>query len=157
MRIVVATDHAGFTLKEYVKEVLHAKGYAVEDVGAHEYEPGDDYPDYIAAAARIVSSDPQNVKAILFGGSGQGEAIVANRFSNVRATVYYGEPVGKTMSMDMLALTRMHNDANVLSLGARFLRPEDAEEAVLHWLASPYEAAERHERRIKKIDSISTD
>ena len=157
MQIVVATDHAGFTLKEHIKNVLCVKGYEVKDVGAHEYEPGDDYPDYISVAARAVSNNSQNTKAIVFGGSGQGEAIVANRFRNVRAVVYYGEPLGVVEGLDVLALTRKHNDANVLSLGARFLRPDVAEEAVLHWLSISSDIEDRHVRRIEKIDSIITE
>ncbi len=154
MQIVLATDHAGFELKEYLKGVLLKKGYHVDDVGAHEYQPADDYPDYIALAAQKVSSDPDNVRAIILGGSGQGEAIVANRFPHVRAVVYYGEPSGGDEGGDLIALTRTHNNANILSLGARFLDKHRTEVAILRWLETEYLSEERHVRRISKIENL---
>lgn len=144
--IYLATDHAGFELKEKVKEFLKAEGYEVEDCGAFELDPNDDYPDFISKAAEAISKDPQS-KAIIFGGSGQGEAIVANKFPNVRAVVFYG-------NADMISLTREHNDANILSLGARFLTEDEAIEAVKLWLETPFTEEERHTRRIEKIKQI---
>lgn len=149
MQIYVATDHAGFALKEkiveYVRDVL---GYEVVDFGAHELVVGDDYPEYIRQAGNAVSTSPHNTRAIIFGGSGQGEAIVANRFPNVRAIVYYGG------NLEIIRLSREHNDANVLSFGARFISVADAQEAVALWLSTPFREEERHVRRIAQIDNV---
>jgi len=155
MRIVLATDHAGFALKEYLKKVLIEKGHEVDDVGAYEYEPADDYPDFIAKAAVKVSNDPEALRAVILGGSGQGEAMVANRFPRVRTTVYYGEPKGGDEGGDIISLSRTHNNANVLSLGARFLDIHEAERAVMRWLETPFTHEERHKRRIDKIENLS--
>ncbi|OGE37101.1 ribose-5-phosphate isomerase [Candidatus Daviesbacteria bacterium RIFCSPLOWO2_01_FULL_39_12] len=146
MMIYLATDHAGFALKEKVKKYLQDLGYGVEDFGAYRLDPDDDYPDFISKAAEAVSKDPQN-RAVILGGSGQGEAMVANKFPNVRAVVYYG-------GMDVIPLTREHNNANILSLGARFLTEDEAIEAVKLWLETPFTEEERHIRRIEKIKKI---
>lgn len=156
MRIVFASDHAGFELKEHLKNVVASLGYEVEDVGAYTYNKDDDYPDYVAPAARAVSNDYGNTKAIVIGGSGQGEAIVANRFAHVRAVVYVGEPHSAlSQGQNMLTLTREHNNANILSLGARFLSKEDSEHIVRAWLETPFSNDERHIRRIEKIESVT--
>ncbi len=147
MKVYLATDHAGFELKTKVKEFLKKEGYEVEDCGAYEFDKDDDYPDFISKAAEAVSENPEN-KAIIFGGSGQGEAIVANKFPNVRVAVYYG---GQNM---MPKLTREHNDSNILSLGARFLTEEEACEAVKLFLDTPFSREDRHVRRIEKIKEI---
>lgn len=144
--IYLATDHAGFELKEKVKEFLTQEGYEVEDCGAYSLDPEDDYPDFISKAAEAVSKDPYS-KAIIMGGSGQGEAMVANKFPNVRAVVFYG-------NMKIIPLTREHNDANILSLGARFLTADKAIDAVKLWLEAPFPGDERHVRRIEKIKKI---
>lgn len=145
--IYLACDHAGFELKEKVKEFLQKEGYQVKDFGAFDFDKNDDYPDFISQAAEAVSKDPQN-KAIIFGGSGQGEAIVANKFKNVRAVVFYGQ------REEIIKLSREHNDANVLSLGARFLSEEEALGAIKSWLETPFTNEERHVRRINKIKEI---
>ncbi len=147
--IYLATDHAGFALKEVVKAWLADSQYEVVDCGAKNLEADDDFPDYIKLAAAAVSAHPNEVKAIIFGGSGQGEAMVANRFSGVRATVYYGA------KPEIISLSREHNDANVLSLGARFLTNEEAIEAVRKWLLTEVDLDQRHLRRIKKIENIT--
>jgi ribose 5-phosphate isomerase B len=144
--IYVAADHAGFALKEAIKAHLIQKGHKVEDMGAYSLNPTDDYPNFVIPAVQKVAEDPENSRAIVLGGSGQGEATVANRFKGVRAAVYYGG------SVDIVKLSRQHNNANVLSLGARFLTPQQALEAVDLWLATPFEGG-RHERRIQKIDT----
>ncbi|MDE2038137.1 MAG: RpiB/LacA/LacB family sugar-phosphate isomerase [Patescibacteria group bacterium] len=154
--IILASDHAGFKLKGAVKAFLESKGYQTLDVGAHGYDEADDYPEFMAAAAMKVASDMSGqTKAVILGGSGEGEAIVANRFPGVRAVVYYG---GTTVSGhsadDIIALSRQHNDANVLSLGARFMDEKEAVRAVGLWLDTPFSGEERHARRIKEIDSI---
>lgn len=143
----LATDHAGFELKEKIKEFLIRDGYEIEDFGAASFDPEDDYPDFISQAAEAVSKDPTS-KAIIFGGSGQGEAIVANKFSRVRAAVYYGKVE------EMPKLTRQHNDSNILSLGARFLTNEEAIDAVKLFLETPFSEEPRHVRRIEKIQKI---
>lgn len=145
-----ATDHAGYKLKEalmaYVNDEFEYLD--VNDEGAFEYDEGDDYPDFISKAARKVSEDPEKARAIILGYSGQGEAMVANRFENVRAAVYYGG------SEQIVELSRTHNDANVLSLGAGFLTPEEAKKAVELWLDTDFSGDERHMRRIEKIDEV---
>ena len=148
--IYLATDHAGFSLKEVIKNWLLKGGeYNVVDCGAKLLEEGDDFPDYIKLAAKAVSNEPKTARAIIIGGSGQGEAMLANRFSNVRATAYYGH------SLDIIRLSREHNDANILSLGARFLSNEEALEAVELWLKTEVELDERHIRRTKKMEIIT--
>jgi ribose 5-phosphate isomerase B len=147
MTIYFAADHAGWELKEkLVSYVGDELGFEVVDCGAETYVPEDDYPAIIKKAAEKVSADPSKAKAIILGGSGQGEAIVANRFPQVRAVVYYGG------NLDIVRLSRVHNDANVLSLGARFLTTEDAKEIVASWLKIPFSDEERHVRRIQDID-----
>lgn len=156
MNIVFASDHAGFALKEvlvaYVKDELSC---SVEDLGAHALEESDDYPTLIARAAKVVSEHPESTKAIILGGSGQGEAIVANRFPRVRAVVFNGQyrpNDGRTVP-DEIRVSREHNNANVLSLGARFLNESEAKEAVRVWLETPFGEEERHKRRIEQIES----
>lgn len=147
--IILATDHAGFKLKESVKLFLKEKGYEVDDVGAQTFVDGDDYPEYMMKAAMEVSKDLKGeTKAILFGGSGQGEAMVANRFPGVRATVWYGG------DMEVLKASRNDNDANILSIGARFVDEQGAKDAVVKWLETPFSGEERHMRRIAQIDGI---
>ncbi|MCJ7801080.1 MAG: RpiB/LacA/LacB family sugar-phosphate isomerase, partial [Candidatus Marinimicrobia bacterium] len=123
MKIVLATDHAGFDLKNHVKDYLTKKGYQIEDFGAYEYNSADDYPDFIMPAARVVGSS-KNTFGIIFGGSGQGEAMAANRVKGVRAVVYYDGPI------KIIELSRMHNNANILSLGARFLSKDKVIEVI---------------------------
>jgi ribose 5-phosphate isomerase B len=150
--IHIGADHAGFEMKEELKAMLESSGYEVVDHGAYEFEEDDDYPDFIAPVADAVARDMEKLsKGIVIGGSGQGEAIVANRFPNVRAIVYYGEPANGADN-SIITLSREHNDANVLSLGARFLSNEEAKEAVELWLESEFSGDERHVRRINKID-----
>jgi ribose 5-phosphate isomerase B len=156
MRILFASDHAGFDLKQALIAHVQSLGYVVEDMGAHTFDPLDDYPEYIASASRRVSSDPQETRAIILGGSGQGEAIVANRFHGVRAVVYNGESQGaQRAGMDEIRLSREHNDANVLSLGARFLDVYEAQSAVTRWLSLPFSGEDRHVRRIADIERVS--
>ena len=146
--LYLATDHAGFEHKEYLKNFLKSKeGITVIDCGAEHYDATDDYPEFISTAAREVSQDPF-ARAVIFGGSGQGEAMVANKFPNVRATVYYGH------ERDIIELSREHNDANILSIGARFVEPEEMTSVVERWLDLSFSGEERHVRRIEKISRI---
>lgn len=148
MKIYLASDHAGFELKNTLSDYLTALGFEVSDQGPFEYNEQDDYPDFISLVARAVSESPDTVRGVVIGGSGQGEAMVANRYPRVRATVYYGG------APDIITLSREHNNANILSLGARFLAEDEAKEAVRLWLAHPFPGDERHERRIKKIEEL---
>ena len=144
MKILLASDHAGFELKEFLSNHLIQLGYNVEDCGAHEMDPTDDYPDFIIPAARKVANDIDS-RGIIMGGSGQGEAIAANRIKGVRAAVYYDGP------LDIIKLSRSHNNANILSFGARFISNEKAAETVKIWLNEPFERG-RHQKRIRKLD-----
>src|SRR3989344_637543 len=145
MKIYLASDHAGFALKEYLRRHLEGPGFEIEDCGAFSFDPNDDYPKFIRRAAKGVAEDPERQKAIVIGGSGQGEAMVANRYKGVRAVVYYGGALG------IIKLSREHNDANVLSLGARFLNEVEVAKAVDLWLKTPFSKEERHKRRISSF------
>ncbi|KKT39755.1 MAG: Ribose 5-phosphate isomerase rpib [Candidatus Giovannonibacteria bacterium GW2011_GWA2_44_13b] len=145
MKIYLGSDHAGFQLKEEVKEFLLKKGYSVEDKGALQYQAEDDYPDFILPVALAVVANTAENRGIIFGGSGQGEAICANRVKGVRAAVYYGGTV------HIVELSREHNNSNILSLGARFLHSDEAKTAVEFWLRAKF-AGGRHQRRIDKMD-----
>lgn len=157
-KIHVGGDHAGFDYKESVKEFLESEGYEVIDHGAYDYEEEDDFPDFIAPVANAVATeDDKSVRGIIFGGSGQGEAIVANRFPGVRAVVFNGQYVpanGREVPEEIIT-ARQHNDANILSIGARFLSLEETREAVELFLETEFSGDERHVRRISKIDNIS--
>ena len=163
MRIYLATDHAGFYLKEKVKAFLKGEGYDVVDLGAESYDKDDDYPVFIGRAAESVSKDLGS-RGIVFGGSGQGEAMVANRFSGVRCALFYAPCVAMSAidvtgkrsddSFEMLRLTRAHNDSNMLSLSARFLKEEEAIAAVKIFLESPFSGSARHKRRIDMIEMV---
>ncbi|PIR86715.1 MAG: ribose-5-phosphate isomerase [Candidatus Harrisonbacteria bacterium CG10_big_fil_rev_8_21_14_0_10_49_15] len=158
MTIYLATDHAGFALKEAIKKYLLEQGHEVEDCGAHSLNKDDDYPDFIAKAAEAVSKDPAS-RGIIFGGSGQGEAMVANRFKGVRAAVFYAPEVhladkeGEHIDpFEVVKIAREHNDANVLSVAARFIHDEQvALTAVKLFLETPFSNSERHVRRISKF------
>jgi len=165
MKVYFGTDHAGFEMKngllDFVRELPphEEEGpYEVEDMGAYEFDEDDDYPEFVACVARAVSGDPF-ARGVVLGASGQGEAMVANRFRGVRAAVYYGERGQKQKDangkeIDMISSTRMHNDANVLSLGARFISVDEAKEAVRAWLSTSFSGDERHARRIKQIENV---
>ena len=149
MKIYLATDHAGFELKEIIKQFLNDEGYEVQDMGNLVEDKSDDYPDYIARAAEAVAENPED-RAIIFGHSGQGEAMVANRFHFVRAAVYTGG------GEEVITLSREHNDANVLSIGAHFVKPDEAKELVRLWLDTPFSGEERHMRRIQEIEEVTS-
>src|SRR3989344_9505637 len=145
-KIFIACDHAGFELKEALVPFLRERGFEIEDLGAHSLEPGDDYPDYCLLLGAKVRQYTGSF-GIAIGGSGQGEAMAANRIRGARAAVFYGG------DKNILKISREHNDANILSLGARFIATEEAKEAVLFWLETPFSNEERHVRRIKKLDN----
>jgi ribose 5-phosphate isomerase B len=147
MKIFLGTDHAGFELKEEIKKFLNERGHEVVDCGAVEFDPNDDYPDFCAEAARGVSANEGSI-GFVFGKSGAGEAITANKFKGIRAVLAVDEGNVK--------LAREHNDANVLSLGARFYTNETAKNLVKLFIDTPFSNEERHKRRIEKIKSIES-
>lgn len=151
--IHIGSDHAGFDLKNAIIRFLEQKHYEVVDHGAYEFDAEDDYPDFILPVAIAVAED-KDTRGIILGGSGQGEAMVANRVQGIRATVFYGEPEYSDESI--INLSRQHNDANVLSIGARFVTEEEALEAIDMWLETSFSNEERHVRRIAKIDEIDS-
>ena len=144
MKIHLATDHAGLELKEKVKLYLLNLDHEVIDHGAYEYDALDDYPDFIFPCANAVSNDPES-KGIILGGSGQGEAMAANRVKGVRAAVFYNGPD------EIIKLSRQHNNANILSLGARFMSEKKMYKIIEVWLSTDFESG-RHQRRIEKLD-----
>ena len=150
MKVYLATDHAGFELKEQVKDFLVDEGYKIEDCGALSYVDGDGYPSYMASAARGVQADAMHEPsmAVIFGGSGQGEAIVANRFAHVRAIVYAGG------DLELVRLGREHNDANVLAIGARFATFDEVREAIKVFIDTPFSHDERHADRLVEIEEL---
>lgn len=164
MKVYLATDHAGFELKEKVKEFLKSEGYEVEDCGALAFDAEDDYPDFISKAAESVSKDPENNKGIIFGGSGQAEMMVANKFKGVRCALFYAavapvraaDVTGRTSTdlYEMIRLSREHNNANMLSIGVRFVTDNEALKVAKLWLNEPFPGHERHVRRIEKIKKI---
>ncbi len=156
MKIFIGTDHAGYELKEALKVYLSGLGHEVEDMGALHYVETDDYPDFIKPVAEGVAKDKSSF-GIILGGSGQGEAMCANRIKGVRAAVFYGQELPdaghrKSDSFEIVKLAREHNDANILSLGARFISIDEAKFACELFLSSPFSGDERHVRRIKKLD-----
>lgn len=140
-RIALASDHAGFRLKETLKAYLAEKGYDVLDVGTHSEEPVD-YPAIIRAGCAIVLNE--NIPGLVLGGSGNGEAMAANKVKGIRAALCYSEETAR--------LARAHNDANVMSLGGRLTDPELAKKMVDIFLATPFDGG-RHERRIADLEN----
>jgi ribose 5-phosphate isomerase B len=145
MKIYLGTDHAGFDLKESVKAYLLREGFDVVDCGAEIYDKDDDYPDFVSKAARGVAENIDD-RGIVFGKSGAGECIVANKVPGIRAFLGINE--------ENVALARQHNDANVISLGSQFVSNEKANELAKLFLTTPFSNEERHKRRIKKISKL---
>lgn len=145
MKVYLASDHAGFNLKNELVEFLLAAGHEAIDLGPEHLDPADDYPDFISPLAQRVSQEIGSF-GIAIGGSGQGEAMDANRTPGARAAEYYGG------DLDIVRLAREHNNANILSLGARFVTPTEAREAVTLFLATPFSEEARHARRVEKLD-----
>lgn len=154
-KIYIASDHAGFNLKEELKVFLSSLGHEVLDMGNVSYNPEDDYPDFVSKVAFEISKNSE-ARGIVIGGSGQGEAMVCNRFKGVRAVVFNGQykPSEDRIVPNEIKLSREHNNSNIISLGARFLNSNEAKIAVNLWLGTKFSGEERHIRRIKKIDEI---
>jgi len=149
MKIHLATDHAGYAHKNAIADWLQGEGFTVVDHGATVFDPEDDFPDFIVKAAHAVAKAPATDRAIIFGGSGQGEAMLANRFPGVRATVLYSD------NKEIVELGRAHNDANVLSIGARFISVDDTKKHVWSWLHAPGPTDQKYIRRDQKIDQLT--
>jgi ribose 5-phosphate isomerase B len=143
MRISIAADHAGFSLKEELKRFLHDEGHEVFDLGTVSEEPVD-YPGLSAAAARAVAEGRAD-RGIVLGGSGQGEQISANKVPGVRAALCH--------DVYLAEMSRRHNDANVLAMGGRIVAPSMAKEIVRVWLSTPFDGG-RHARRVEQIAEI---
>ncbi len=144
MKIYIGSDHAGYELKEKIKEYLKELGYETGDKGAFEMDSDDDYPDFIIPVAEAVANDVESL-GIVLGGSGEGEQISANKIDGVRAIEYYGG------NLEIVKLGREHNDANILSLGARFIKEDEAKEAVKIFIETKFPGEERHIRRLEEI------
>lgn len=140
-KIVLASDHAGFRLKEEIKAYLEEKGIETQDVGTDSTEPVD-YPAIMRMGAQIVTDE--GVPGIFFGGSGNGEAMAANKVRGIRAAVCYSEESAR--------LARAHNDANVMCLGGRLTEPDLARALVDIFLTTPFEGG-RHVARINDLDT----
>lgn len=145
MKIYIGSDHAGYELKEKLKKYLGEFDYEVIDKGAFEYKEFDDYPDYVEPVAHCVVEDEGSF-GIVIGGSGEGEAMDANRTIGARACEFYGG------NLDVVKVSREHNDANILSLGARFVTEEEAKKAIEIFINTKFSGDERHKRRIEKLD-----
>jgi ribose 5-phosphate isomerase B len=143
MRVSMGSDHAGYRLKEELKTFLQNEGHEVLDVGT-DSEESVDYPDFCAAAARAVI-DGRADRAIVLGGSGQGEQLAANKVRGTRAAL--------CNDLHLAQLSRRHNDANVLAMGGRIVATELAKEIVKLWLATPFDGG-RHATRLEQIAEI---
>ena len=145
LKIFIAGDHAGFALKEKIKDFLEER-FFVEDIGPFEYDMKDDYPDYIIPCAQAVAEDNKRGSlGIVIGYSGEGEAISANKVKGIRAVVYYGG------DKEIIRLSKQDNDSNILCLGAGFISTRKAKNVVDLWIHTKFSEEERHKRRIDKI------
>ncbi len=164
MKIAITTDHAGFESLKELKVYIENLGHTCVSYGPDHFDADDDYPDFMFPAAEAVARGECD-RGVIMGGSGQGEAMAANRVKGVRAAVFYGPVVAKVavdaegnMSDDpyeIVKLSREHNDANVLSLSGRFLTMDEMKQALGIWLETPFSRAERHARRIAKLDGVA--
>lgn len=152
MRIHIATDHAGLEFKDKLKGHLSGKGHEVVDHGAYQYDPGDDYPGFVFSAAEAVALDYQNgidSLGVVFGGSGNGEQVAANKVRGIRAALVWNEDTAK--------LAREHNNANVISIGARQHSEVEVLKLIDLFIETPFTSEERHERRIGQISTYEQD
>ncbi len=164
MRIAVSTDHAGFEALKHLKTWLESEGHVCQDFGPQAFDPADDYPAFIFPAAEAVAKGECEV-GIIMGGSGQGEAMAANRIKGVRCTLFYAPAKAKAAidaegntsddPYEILRLSRQHNHANMLSLSGRFLSLDEMKQAIQVWIQTPYDEAERHSRRVRKLDGLA--
>lgn len=163
MKIAITTDHSGFKALKELNLYLRSLGHTTVNFGPASFEPDDDYPDFMFPAAQAVANGSCDV-GIIMGGSGQGEAIAANRIKGVRAALFYGPVVAKAAidadgsmsdnTYEIVKLSRQHNNANILSLSARFLTMDQMKQASKIWLETPTTDVKRHLRRITKLDVL---
>jgi ribose 5-phosphate isomerase B len=163
MRIALASDHAGFAYLAELETFLKSLGHDVKNYGPQKLNPEDDYPDFIVPAAHAVGCGDCD-KGIILGGSGQGEAIAANKIKGVRCAVFYGpasarkvvDATGRTSHdpLEIVRLSRQHNDANVLSIAARFVALDDMKQVIKLWLETAFSDEERHRRRNEKLNRL---
>lgn len=163
MTIALATDHAGFEQLKQLQQYLQSLGHRCLNFGPNKLTPDDDYPDFIFPAAKAVAAG-ECERGVIFGRSGQGEAMAANRVKGVRCAVFYGPVMprrvldarGRTSRnpYEIIHLSRAHNDSNMLSLGTSFVGFEDMKNVVKLWLETPFSADTRHMRRNKKLDEV---
>ncbi|WP_248965371.1 ribose-5-phosphate isomerase [Sphaerisporangium perillae] len=147
MRVYIAADHAGYELKNHLVSWLKDHGHEVVDDGPFVYDAEDDYPTFVIRAAQGVVQDP-GAFGVVIGGSGNGEQIAANKVRGVRAALAWSE--------ETASLARQHNDANVISLGARMHTLEEATRFVEVFLSTPFSGVERHQRRVDQILAYET-
>ncbi len=162
MKIALATDHAGYEQLKELKAYLESLGYECQDFGPKQYDPNDDYPDFIFPAAKAVASG-QCQFGIILGRSGQGEAMAANRIKNVRCAVYYGKALpieavdasGQTSNdpYEIIKRSRLHNDSNMLSLAAVYVSLDEMKKVIELWLGTNFDGG-RHARRTAKLDEV---
>ena len=165
MIIAIASDHAGFEQLKELTDFLQGDGHEVRNLGPPALNPDDDYPDFILPAARAVASG-ECERAVILGGSGQGEAVAANKVKGIRCAVFYGPAVARKVvdaagrsshdPYEIIRLSREHNDANVLSLAARFVAMADMKHVIKLWLETPFSGDERHARRLDKINDLGS-
>lgn len=148
MRVYLGSDHAGFELKDHLVHWLGEHGHDPLDVGPHAFDPADDYPPYCLRAAARTAADP-GALGVVIGGSGNGEAIAANKVAGVRCALAWSEETAR--------LGREHNNANVLSVGARMHTTDEATSFLAVFLATPYAGEERHDRRIAMLSAYEAD
>lgn len=161
MKIALSTDHAGYERLKKLKQGLELAGYACHDFGPGQFNIDDDYPDFIRPACESILAGGCQV-GVIFGGSGQGEAMSANRNPGIRCTVWYGpsvavEAVDATGTMsdnpyEILKLSKEHNNANMLSIAGRFVSDAETLKVVILWLNEQFNGEERHMRRMAKLD-----
>jgi len=151
MRIFIASDHAGYFLKEFIEEEFKIRGIKCDDMGNHEFQELDDYPDFIIPCAEKVaelSRTEKDIYGIILGRSGNGEAIAANKVRGIRAAV--------CISAEMAKKAREDNDANIISIGENFVLREEIMSIVDTFLKTPFKGEERHKRRIEKITNYES-
>jgi ribose 5-phosphate isomerase B len=161
MTIALSSDHTGMEQIKELQAMLESLGHQCQNFGPQSLDPQDDYPDFIFPAAKSVGTG-ENERGIIIGGSGQGEAMAANRVKGVRCAVFYGPAVANRPvdveghisrdPLEIIKLERRHNNSNMLSLAARFVGLEEMKSVVKLWLETEFEGEERHQRRISKLD-----
>lgn len=163
MTIALTSDHTGYDQLKQLRIFLESMGHACHDFGPQKLDKNDDYPKLVGPAAKAVASG-ECQRGIILGGSGQGEAMAANRIEGVRCAVFYGPAVPRRAvdaeghasrdPYEIVKLSRQHNDANMLSLAARFVGLDEMKHVVMIWLETPFSGVPRHERRIEELDKI---